>query len=118
MNGEPGVVGRVPLAKAKSPTDHKRLQICPGEDAQWDLSSMLARLEKRVMSDPAITRLLHAVEDAMHAAEEAGLTREAAGAHVLAYAVRAMRDRLGGWEVAQALATEANRLMHGSLNRH
>lgn len=70
------------------------------------------------MSDPAITRLLNAVETAMDAAEGAGLSREAAGAHLLAYAVRAMRDRLGGREVAQALAIEANRLIDGSLTKH
>lgn len=70
------------------------------------------------MSDPAIACLLRAVECAMRTAEEAGLSREAAGAHVLAYAVRAMRDRLGGWEVAQALASEANRIMDSSLTKH
>jgi hypothetical protein len=70
------------------------------------------------MSEAAITRLLDTVEGAIAAAEQAGLSREAASAHVLALAVRAMRDRLGGPEVAQALAVEASRLIGGSVTTH
>lgn len=99
---------------------HKRLQNCLCIDADGHLfcCALGNGRRGRAMSDPAITRLLDAVEAAMDAAEEAGLSREAAGAHVLAYAVRAMRDRLGGRQVAQALASEANRLIDGSLTKH
>jgi len=70
------------------------------------------------MNEPTISRLLDAIDRAVAAAEDAGLSREAAGAHVLAYAVRTMRERLGGRDVAQALAVEATRLAGGSNGPH